>query len=161
MAEGKPVNGDRARVIAPPPLILLLGLVAGILVHLRWQRRRLLPGAWLGRAAGWPVIAVSALMGGWAVRTMRRGGEHPDPAEPTNSLVTTGPFAFSRNPIYVAGTLLYVGIALVVNTIWSVIFLPVVLTVIHYGVILREERYLERLFGAEYQRYRGQVRRYL
>jgi len=105
------------------------------------------------------VAGLGLLVWGW--RTMLGQGEHPDIRKPTNAIVSTGPFAFSRNPLYISLTLLYTGISLVVNTVWPLVFLPVVLIVMHYGVILREERYLERLFGEEYQQYRAKVRRWL
>ena len=98
---------------------------------------------------------------GWAFRTFSRAGEDPNVRQPTSTLVTDGPFAFSRNPMYVTLTVVSVAIALVVNTAWPIIFLPATLVAIHYGVILREERYMERLFGEEYLRYKARVRRWL
>jgi protein-S-isoprenylcysteine O-methyltransferase Ste14 len=63
--------------------------------------------------------------------------------------------------MYVWITLLYVGVAIWVNTVWPLPFLPVILIVMHYGVIVREEAYLERTFGEEYRQYRQRVRRWL
>ncbi len=65
--------------------------------------------------------------------------------KPTNTIISTGPFAFSRNPMYLSLTLLTVGIALVVNTVWPVVFLPAGLIFVHYGVIRREEQYQARV----------------
>src|SRR4051812_7966494 len=104
-----------------------------------------------------PALALAA----WGSRTMHRAGTNISPLKPAVSLVTTGPFRFSRNPLYVAVTLLYVGFTLLINSWWGVLLLAPVLIAIHWGVVRREERYLERKFGEEYDQYRSQVRRYL
>lgn len=147
------------RVIAPPPLIYAATLLVGIGVHL-WAPLRFFSETWVGHAAGWPPLTAALLVGLWAVRAMSRAGEHPDFGRPTGTVVTSGPFAYSRNPLYLSLTLVYVGIALVVNTAWPVIFLPVAVGLTHYGVIIREEHYLERRLGDEYLRYRARVRRW-
>jgi protein-S-isoprenylcysteine O-methyltransferase Ste14 len=72
-----------------------------------------------------------------------------------------GAYRFSRNPLYVAMTLLYLGLTFLFNSWWGVALLIPVLVVLHFGVVRREERYLERKFGEEYLAYRSQVRRYL
>ncbi|MAG34993.1 MAG: hypothetical protein CL878_01890 [Dehalococcoidia bacterium] len=110
----------------------------------------------LGQAIGWPMVAAGLLLAGWAVQT----SNELDLEKPAK-LVTTGPYAVSRNPMYAAWTLIYAGVALVANTNWLVLFLPGVLLLGNYVVIRREERDLERAFGDEYQRYRARVRRWL
>jgi protein-S-isoprenylcysteine O-methyltransferase Ste14 len=77
--------------------------------------------------------------------------------KPTTALVTAGPFRYSRNPIYVALTLLYLGVAFLVNTLWILLLVVPVLVVIRYGVIAREEAYLTRKFGDAYHQYTTQV----
>ena len=144
-----------------PPLLHLLGLVAGLLVHFIWKSWGFLPETWIGHAAGWPVVVLAVLLMGWTLRTMSRSGEDPDPGKPTSALISTGPFSITRNPLYVTITLLYIGIALIVDTIWMFIFLPVALLHVHFVVIVREERYLEQLFPEEYVGYRAQVRRWI
>ena len=72
-----------------------------------------------------------------------------------------GPFRFSRNPQYVSVNIIYVGIAISFNALWPIAFLPVVLLIMTEGVIKREERYLERKFGAEYLSYKARVRRWI
>ncbi len=130
-------------------------LPAGIILHL-FVPLKLFSLFWVGHALGWPLLVAGVLVVGWAVSVVKDMAI----SKPTK-VVSTGPFAFSRNPMYVAWTLIYIGIALVVNTAWPLIFLPVVLIGTHYIGIIREERYLERKFGQEYQRYRAKVRRYL
>ena len=92
---------------------------------------------------------------------MRRAGVDPNPYEPTSAMVTTGPYALSRNPIYVSATVVYVGIAFVVNTLWPIVLLPLGIALLYYGVIAREESYMEKVFGDEYRAYRARVRRWL
>ena len=152
---------DHAQVIVPPPFVYILSLVTGSLVHFLWEPLSPFPAFWIGHAAGWPVIVVAGLLAVWAVRTMLRAGESPDVYKPTGAIVATGPYALSRNPMYVSLTLLYVGITLIVNTVWPIVFLPAGLIFMHYGVIAREESYLERVFGDGYAQYRAKVRRWL
>jgi protein-S-isoprenylcysteine O-methyltransferase Ste14 len=71
------------------------------------------------------------------------------------------PYRLSRNPIYLAMTLLYGGIAIAVDSAWPLALLPPLLAVMRYGVIAREERYLDRKFGPQYRRYRDTTRRWL
>lgn len=155
--EGK--TSRTAGVIAPPPLIYLAGVVIGLLLP------RPIPGpilpAGLAGSLGAVLIATAVGVSLWGVREMRRAGTAVNPRVPTTSLVTTGPFRLSRNPLYVSLTLCYLGIAIAAQSVWALALLPVVLAVMHYGVIHREERYLEGRFGAEYARYRARVRRWM
>ena len=81
--------------------------------------------------------------------------------KPVSSLIQDGPFRYSRNPGYVALTMLYAGIAVRRNALWAILLLPVVVYVIQREVIVREERYLERTFGEEYLNYKARVRRWV
>jgi protein-S-isoprenylcysteine O-methyltransferase Ste14 len=138
----------------PIPEAHLAGLGTGILLqvvrpwHLPW------PG-WIGQAGGWPLLLAGLWLGAWAVRAAAGVDlERPD------QLVDSGPYAASRNPMYVAWTAGYVGAALVAGTAWPLLLLPVVLVVTQV-VVLREERSLERRFGDAYRSYKTSVRRYL
>jgi protein-S-isoprenylcysteine O-methyltransferase Ste14 len=111
--------------------------------------------AWIRHGCGWPLILAGLWLGAWAVRAAA-GVDLERP----NQLVDSGPYAYSRNPMYVAWTLGYVGAAMVAGTAWPLLLLPVVLVVTHV-VVLREERSLERYFGAAYRNYKMSVRRYL
>lgn len=152
---------DHANVVVFPPLPYLLSVIAGVLLHLLWVPVRLFPEAWLGHAIGWPLAVAAMLLALWALRTMRSAGENPSVHRPTGAIVAAGPYAFTRNPMYASMTLLCFGIASIFNTLWPVILLPAPLMIVQYGVIHREERYLERKFGEEYTRYRARVRRWL
>lgn len=107
------------------------------------------------------LLVVSLAIGIWGRKTMHGAGTNISPLKPSINLVNTGPFRFSRNPLYVAMMLLYLGLTLLFNSWWGVALLIPVLVVLHIGVVRREERYLERKFGEEYLAYRSQVRRYL
>jgi protein-S-isoprenylcysteine O-methyltransferase Ste14 len=96
-----------------------------------------------------------------AFRALSRAHTPVDPLKPTTALVTEGPFRYSRNPIYLALTLLYLGVALLINALWILLLVVPVLVVICYGVIAREEAYLARKFGDAYRQYTAQVRRWL
>ncbi len=107
------------------------------------------------------MVLAGVLLSAWAIRTMFRANVDPDPYEPTTAIVATGPYALSRNPIYVSFNLVHWGIAFVVNTVWPIVFLPVGIALLYYGVIAREESYLERVFGDEYRDYKTRVRRWV
>lgn len=96
-----------------------------------------------------------------AVGRFRSAGTSLQPWEPTSTLITDGPFRFSRNPIYIGYTLLYLGVAFWVNSVWPLGLLPLVLWLMHRVVITREEAYLEGRFGDVYRAYRRRVRRWL
>ena len=155
------MSDDRAQVVVFPPLPYASTIVLGILLHVLWEPLRLFPELWIGHATGWPLVLASALLAVWALRTMASAGENPNVHKPTGAIISTGPYAFTRNPMYLSLALLCAGIALIVNTVWPFIFLPAALFTIHYGVIRREEMYLEDKFGPEYQQYRARVRRWV
>jgi protein-S-isoprenylcysteine O-methyltransferase Ste14 len=138
----------------PLPETYLVGLGAGLLLQVAAAWRPPWP-AGAGRAVGWPVLLAGLGLAAWAVRAAAEVRlERPD------RLVRRGPYAFSRNPMYLAWAAVYAGIALVAGAAWPLLLLPVVLAATHVAV-LREERSLEARFGAAYRRYRSSVRRYL
>lgn len=92
---------------------------------------------------------------------MRRAGTSVNPTQPTTTLILEGPYRFTRNPIYLGMTALYMGIAILANTLWPILLLPGALFVMTRGVIEREEAYLERKFGEQYVTYKEKVRRWI
>ena len=150
---------DKAGVIAPPPVIYLPVLGAGLGLHFAFPLP-FLPDLWLQLAIGLPIMGIAGILAASAIRALRRAGTTPG-FKPTTAIVVGGPFKFSRNPMYLALTVVYIGIAIAVNSLWAIILLPVPLVVISLGVINREERYLERKFGQDYTRYKARVRRWL
>jgi protein-S-isoprenylcysteine O-methyltransferase Ste14 len=158
MSENDPAP-DNASVVAPPPLIYAGPLLAGLLLN-RVRPAPILPPR-VARVSGRLLTTSGIALALWFFRTMRRAGTPVDPREPVQRIVTTGPFRFSRNPAYTALTLIYVGISCQANARWPLLWLPAVLAAIQRGVIEREERYLVRTFGDEYEQYRSRVRRWL
>jgi protein-S-isoprenylcysteine O-methyltransferase Ste14 len=151
---------DRAGVIAPPPLIFIGGILLGLALNRWWRPWPIFASASLRWSALVFVIAgvVLAIAGR---RALLAAETNINPFKPTTSIVSSGPFRFTRNPLYLALTLIYVGVTLVVNTWWCFLILAPVLLLIHFGVVRREERYLENKFGESYRQYRLRVRRYL
>ena len=138
----------------PLPEPHLAGILASGALHLALPWR--LPGSeWLNSGVGWILVGAGVAI---SVSSVRAASDVD--LERPSTLIFTGPYAFSRNPMYVGWTLLYVGGALIVRNAWMVGSLPVVAGLIHRDV-LREEHTLEQTFGEEYLRYQMQVRRYL
>jgi protein-S-isoprenylcysteine O-methyltransferase Ste14 len=138
----------------PIPEAHLVGLGTGILLQVVTPWRLPWP-ARIGQGAGWPLILAGLWLGAWAVRAAARVD-----LERPNQLVDSGPYAYGRNPMYVAWTAGYMGVALVAGTAWPLLLLPVVLVATQV-MVLREERSLERRFGDAYRSYKASVRRYL
>jgi len=150
---------DNPGVIARPPLLYAGALIIALLVNLSWP----LPifGDKLGRWCGLLLAVLGAGILAWGRNALLSGGTSVDPTLPTTSIVTSGPYKFSRNPLYLALTLIFVGLTMTMNTWWGILALIPLALVMHNGVVLREERYLEEKFGEIYQQYRSKVRRYL
>jgi protein-S-isoprenylcysteine O-methyltransferase Ste14 len=150
---------DRARIIAPPPVIYLGVLGLGLLLEWLWPTRLL---TWpLAVAVGAAIIICGAIALTVAIRTLLRARTPVDPYKATTKIVTDGLFRFSRNPIYVSDMLLYVGLSLALNVWWALALTPIVVWITNTGVIAREEVYLEHKFGNDYRQYKQHVRRWL
>lgn len=146
-------------VHVPPPLVYATGLALGLWAS-AWMPSRWLPDAVcraVGRIlmAGSLVPALSAFFCFFRARTTVR----PDRA--ASSLVTSGPYCFTRNPMYVSLTLLYAGLATLYQSVWAWLFLPVVVAYIDRRVIRQEERFLAHRFGPDYAQYCAKVRRWI
>jgi protein-S-isoprenylcysteine O-methyltransferase Ste14 len=115
------------------------------------------PAGWLGAI----VFAVALALFAWAIATMTRSGSSVPTRLPTTTIVQTGPYGVTRNPIYLAMVLGLIGLAVALNTLWLLITLVPFALLIRYGVIAPEEAYLERKFGDVYRGYRARVRRWL
>ena len=152
-------EGDNAGVIAHPPYIYLATMIAGLALHFAMPAG-FLPEGWLQLALGAPLMAGALALGMWGRKVMVRTGTAVNPAHSTTALVVTGPFRFTRNPLYISLPLLYIGIAVSANALWILALAPVPVWIVTVGVIRREERYLERKFGDEYLRYKARVRRW-
>lgn len=153
---------DNAGVIAPPPLLALAAVVLGL--ALDW----LMPAFVLTVLLTWPeriAIAVVLFAAGAglafpALRAFRAAGTHVEPWKPASALVTDGIFGWLRNPMYVGLTLFLVAMSLALASDWMLVMTIVFVLVIHFGVVKREERYLEAKFGEAYRQYKARVPRY-
>jgi protein-S-isoprenylcysteine O-methyltransferase Ste14 len=150
---------DNPGVIAFPPLIWLVTAVISVLVHLFVRlpimsyRICLVCGIVFVILA--PTLALSAL------RTMKAAGTNVHPSEPVLALVRDGPFRFTRNPMYLALCLLQVALGFFLNDWITLLFVTPLVLILHYGVVLREERYLAAKFGEPYLQYKREVRRWI
>lgn len=153
---------DHSQVLVFPPVIPLTGFVLGVVLE------QLVPlGPWITgslrtgvRGLGAVVCAIGIAGFAWGVATMKRARTPINNARTPTALVVTGPFRFTRNPMYFFGSVGYAGLALLLVEPWSLVLLVVVVAVMYYGVVLREEEYLERRFGEAYRSYRARVPRY-
>ena len=153
---------DNAGVIAPPPLIALATLGIGLAID--W----LFPVFVLSVVFTWPtrvaiggvLFAAGAVLAVVAERTFRRIGTNVPPWQPTLQLATAGIYEWVRNPMYVGTGLMVAGAGIAFASNWTLILLIPAALVLHYGVVKREERYLEAKFGDDYRRYKERVPRY-
>lgn len=150
---------DNPGVITFPPALyagtLLIGLILSFLFPIEWMSRSiaLVLGTLAFICAG--AIAISAF------RTMNCAQTAVNPSQPTTMIVTDGVFSWSRNPIYLSLTLLYIALSLLFNALWALLLLLPLLVIVQIGIIQCEEIYLERKFGAEYLMYKASARRWL
>ena len=149
---------DIPGVIAKPPKIYSVAVVVALVLHFIVP----LPISpapvrlWIGLG----VIVIGAVLVFFALGEFRNCETSEDPNVPTTTLVTRGPYRFSRNPMYVSLTLMLVGVGVAANSWWILLMVVPVLVVMHLGVIVREERYLEQKFGQVYRDYKASVRRW-
>jgi protein-S-isoprenylcysteine O-methyltransferase Ste14 len=158
------VNDVRATagVIAPPPLIALAALVLGLLLD------QLLPAYVLTVllslseriVIGAILLAVSAGLAIPALLAFRAAGTHVEPWKPSSAVVTDGIFSWLRNPMYVGLIMGLAGLSVLLASDWTLVMTVVVAPVLHFGVVKREERYLEAKFGDAYRGYKARVPRY-
>ena len=150
---------DTPGVLAPPPLIVAVHLLAGLGLDALWPASFLQPDMqWLLAIL---LIAPAVLLALWCLLLFRRAGTAVEPWHPSTVLVTGGPYRFSRNPIYLAMAVAFAGLACAVDSLWLLALLPVLVLALDRGVIAREEPYLQHRFGEAYRSYRARVRRWL
>jgi protein-S-isoprenylcysteine O-methyltransferase Ste14 len=154
-------SDDNAGVIAPPPLLYGAALAAGLALDFLVLRVPTgLPAAVRFGLATVCVLAALVLIGG-ALTGFRRAGTPAEPWQASTAIVTDGVYGYTRNPMYLAMTLFYGAIAVAADSLISLLFMFPLVVVVHYGVVLREERYLERKFGDAYRHYKFAVRRWI
>ena len=115
----------------------------------------------VARIIGVIIMLFNLLAGLPAVRGMLSAGTSLNPGRPSTTLILSGSYRFSRNPMYIGLTLLYAGLMVFFQNVWGIFLLPVVIRLITVWVIIPEEEYLEQKFGAEYLNYKSAVRRWI
>ncbi|WP_176223081.1 isoprenylcysteine carboxylmethyltransferase family protein [Aurantimonas sp. 22II-16-19i] len=148
-------------MIAPPPLIYGVPLIAGLSIDAFGAGFALGFPLWLRLAFGLPALVAGLTLIVLALLRFRRAGTNPEPWKPSTALVLDGVYRLTRNPMYLGMALVYAGIAVLSDSALTLVLLvPAVLT-IHHGVILREEHYLSRTFGDDYRSFMRGSRRWL
>jgi protein-S-isoprenylcysteine O-methyltransferase Ste14 len=149
-----------SRAAVPPPLVFLGALVIGVILNILRPLPIFTDGR-IGDALGLLATLASAVIATWAFRTMLRAGEQPDPGVTTRKIIKEGPFARTRNPIYLSFALFAIGVALLMNNLWIILVLAPLMIYVDAGIVRREESYLEQQFGDEYVEYKRSVRRWI
>jgi len=143
-----------------PPVALAIGTIAGFGLNWLFPLPFVppsLPRAWIGLV----LFLAGIFLAAWSARTFRKADTNVLTSQSASTIVTTGPYGFSRNPIYVGMFLGLGGFAIAFNTLWFLAVLIAMVFVIRFGVIAREEIYLESKFGTRYLEYKARVRRWL
>lgn len=152
--------GEHAGVIIRPPIVWLVVLL------ISWGLHTLVPigfvpDGWPHRWIGGIVFILAVALAVWAFVQFSSFRQDVDTHTPTTYIETGGPFAWSRNPIYLSMLISLVGLAIAFDTLWIVFGLAGWYPVMRWGVIAREEAYLERNFGKDYLDYKSRVRRWI
>ena len=153
---------DYADVTIKPPLLFLGALAFGCLLTLVIPiGPRLASANGTAIAIGLTFVALGFVLAAFSARAFRLAGTDVVPGRPSTALVTYGPYKITRNPIYIGFMLVYFGLAIIMTSVWMLLLLIPVLVILQQGVVVPEEAYLERRFGATYRQYKAHVPRWL
>ena len=150
---------DHPGVVIFPPLLFVICVVGGAIGHFSCPYR--LPmSPWI--RVSWGALALGSIAFAiWGQRTMKAAGTNVHPGMPALAIVELGPFKFTRNPLYLSLIALFTAIgSALASPAFLLLVVPLVF-VLHFGVVLREERYLEAKFGDAYRGYKARVRRWI
>ncbi|MSU88946.1 isoprenylcysteine carboxylmethyltransferase family protein [Rhodobacteraceae bacterium 2CG4] len=160
--EPAPSANETPDVLVFPPLVALAGPVLGALlewlVPLGWLPP---PGLHAASLAGAALTVAAVALAWWGKRCFDAAATNVNPRRPALRLVESGPYRFTRNPMYLGMVLAQPGLALALSLDWTLLLTPVVWAALHRGVVLREEAYLTRRFGADYTAFASRTRRWL
>lgn len=159
----KPEPGaDTADIAVYPPLLAIATPLAAVALEF------MAPLGLLGPAfAGWQAVigglicVVAGMLGVGGILAFKEAGTNVDPHAPSLRLTTAGPYRLTRNPMYLGMVVLQAGLGFLCALDWSLVLMAPLWAALHFGVVLREEAYLTRKFGAPYTAYLGQTRRWL
>ncbi|PKA42456.1 isoprenylcysteine carboxylmethyltransferase family protein [Rhizobium sullae] len=151
---------DSSGAAVRPPIAWALAVIAGLVLNWLYPLP-FLPAAMPAGALGGIVFLAGLALLIWAATTFRRAGTQIQTTQPTATIVDEGPYRFTRNPIYIGMFLGLIGVAIAIDSLWLIALLVPFYLVIRYGVVAREEAYLERKFGDVYVAYKSRVRRWL
>lgn len=150
---------DNPGVIIFPPLLAVICTAVGLVAHFVSYDHWALSG-WFRALGGLLVVAGYAIVI-WGRRVMKAAGTNIRPDMPSTAIICYGPFAFTRNPLYVSLLTMFAGTGIALaSPAFLLVIIPFFL-VLHFGVVLREERYLEAKFGDVYRAYKARVRRWV
>jgi len=153
------MSEDHPRVITLPPAIYAGAFVLGLLLEYFWRTSVVGPALRIGLGAFLVLVGFAIMISG--VRVFRTAGTNVEVYRPATSLVVTGPYQFTRNPIYVGMTMAYAGAGVLADSLWVLGLVVPVLVLMDYGVVRREEQYLAEKFGDPYRNYSRTVRRWV
>ncbi len=160
MTDRRPVATDSPNAVVRPPIAWALAIVVGLGLDWIYPLPFIpasVPAAWIGAA----IFVLGLALAISAITTIRKAGSNVETVKPTTTIISSGPYGFTRNPIYVGMFLGLIGLAVGFDSLWLLATLVPFYLVIRYGVVAREEEYLERKFGSVYLDYRSRVRRWL
>ncbi len=153
---------DRPKILMAPPVAALTGLIVCVILHLIWKPW------WLpGFPNPWTIILGGLMVAGgfalaiWAANLFHGADTNIDPRKPAEKIVTSGPYRFTRNPMYVGLLSVHFGVGLALSLDWTLVVTVVLWAFLHWGVVLREESYLTDKFGADYEELLSQTRRWI
>jgi protein-S-isoprenylcysteine O-methyltransferase Ste14 len=145
----------------PVPWVFVVTYLAGVALENAFHLGRFIWDYRLPTPAGLVVFAIGAALAAWGWFIFHRRQTTRVPGEASTTLVTWGPYRFTRNPMYVGLSLAYLGEAAMLHQIAPVVLLPLTIAYLNLVVIPLEEERLGAVFGAEYERYQNKVRRWL
>jgi len=155
-------TSDHSNVVVFPPVVPIVTIALGVVLQWVFPLGVLVHFDQFQRAAiGLSLFIIGALISSTGSVTLTRSKTNVLPSRPTLKIVSAGIYKWTRNPIYVGGTFAMVGIAVAFALDWLVLLQVPAHLILHYGIIRREERYLEQKFGDEYRSYKTRVPRYL
>lgn len=154
------MNSDRTGIVIPPPVLFALPFGTGWLLGRVWDWP-VLPNRVVAVVLGAVLILIGSAVALAGVRQFRRARTTVLPFGGTTQIVMTGIYRWTRNPMYVGVAIAYAGFAMLANSAWAFVFLPVALGLVYALAIRREEQYLARKFGDSYQRYCAVVPRWI